>query len=414
MISSILNHPISTTHSWLVMMAILAFCTIYAARHWRHPRTHASVVAASATVFVVWLVLVVLWRPLPDEIPTSIFLVSVAALFVIFRTILIAKHRLVMALLSLLSVVCVYGTVNYNYQQYPTLHSFKPAPTSATFTYPELQEFIATHPGEAPALNGRPVGALIDVDLASVTSNFDHRNALVYLPPRYFTHPLEKFPVVVLMAGNPGSPSQWFTAGGASITLDEYQASHDGNSPIVVAADGTGSLLGNPMCIGASEQYLSVDVPNQLKEKFRTLDDPKHWAIGGLSWGGTCSLQLITNRPGVYRTFLDFSGQAHPVLTSRNETIATLFGGDEAAYNNIDPAVILERVQNTDTFKGISGRFIAGEKDEASIKALTHLDELARGAGMDTTFHTVEGGHNYMAWRAALKDSLDFAVESTR
>ena len=54
--------------------------------------------------------------------------------------------------------------------------------------------------------------------------------------------------------------------------------------------------------------------------------DSEGWAVGGVSYGGTCALQLATNHPDVYPTFLDISGSAEPTLGDRGCTVAAAFG----------------------------------------------------------------------------------------
>jgi len=85
---------------------------------------------------------------------------------------------------------------------------------------------------------------------------------------------------------------------------------------VVVAADVTGSDLGNTLCLdsrlGAAETYLAEDVPPGAAANLQV--DTSRLAIGGFSFGGTCALQSALRRPAVYPTFLDISGQAEPTL----------------------------------------------------------------------------------------------------
>lgn len=46
-----------------------------------------------------------------------------------------------------------------------------------------------------------------------------------------------------------------------------------------------------------------------------------------------------------------------------------------------------------------------------SSKALPHLNDLARAAGMQTTYTELPGAHSYAVWRVALRQSLDFLAE---
>ena len=206
----------------------------------------------------------------------------------------------------------------------------------------------------------------------------------------------------------------WFTDGQAAETADAYQQEHGGVSPIVVSVDATGSATGNPACVdgpdAAMHTYLSSDIPALLKDTFRVNPDQSTWTIGGLSYGGTCSLQVVTNSPEAYGSFLDFSGEPEPSLGNHDKTVNELFGGDEDAFKAINPADLLANAKGTDTYRGIAGRFVAGESDKMASTALPHLNDLARAAGMDTTYTELPGAHSYQVWRVALRENFEFVA----
>ncbi len=145
---------------------------------------------------------------------------------------------------------------------------------------------------------------LHDRAIPGATSGFAARDAVVYLPPAYFANPRPLLPVLVMLAGQPGSPEDWLNGGKLAMTMDAFAREHHGLAPVVVVPDGTGSQLANPLCLdsqlGKVASYLAVDVPTWIKTHLQVDPDPRSWAVGGLSYGGTCSLQLATNHPEVY------------------------------------------------------------------------------------------------------------------
>ena len=88
-----------------------------------------------------------------------------------------------------------------------------------------------------------------------------------------------------------------------------------------------------------------------------------------------------------------------------------LFNGDEEAFQSVNAATLLLRATGTQTYSRIAGKFVAGDHDPDATKALTHLNELARGAGMNTDFQTLPGGHSFQVWRTALRENLDFVAQ---
>lgn len=370
-------------------------------------RVIIALVLAVIAAGTCWFILEIGWKPFPDRIPWQIYFAGGWASFVLFSAFVQKGRRILLAFLSVLAAASAWGVFNLMFQEYPTIHSLDPHPVVQPMDYQTFTGLTAP-----PQIDGNEVGALVTVDLAA--TQFNHRPAVAYIPPAYFTKPERKLPVIVLMAGNPGKPEQWFESGGAAITLEDFQQEHGGLSPIVVSVDGTGSMTGNPICVdGPTEKvqtYLAQDVPEQLKEKFRVEPDQQKWSIGGLSYGGTCALQVVTNAPQSYGTFLNFSGQAEPTVGDHNKTVQQFFGGDEAAYQAVNPSTLLDDAAGTDKYAHLQGRFVAGQNDLHSKAELQVLNEKARKAGMKTEYFEVDGGHSYQVWRVALRETLEFAA----
>ncbi|WPF67029.1 MULTISPECIES: alpha/beta hydrolase [unclassified Corynebacterium] len=375
--------------SWVLGVALAA---------WGKYRLRAAG-ASIVLVVAAWWVLEIWWRPFPDRVDWRVYLAGVG---IIFSLMCLMQRRKVVIISVVLTTFATLGTLNLVFQEYPTVRSFDPKPVAVSMSYAQFQ-----HTQRPPRLDGREVGALVTVDIPG--SGFRPRPAVAYVPPVYWSG--EILPVMVLMAGNPGSPDQWFHNGEAAQTADEYQATHGGAGPIVVSVDATGSFTGNPLCVDGPEQqvmtYLSRDVPEGIHRLFRVVEDRARWVIGGLSYGGTCALQVVTSHPESYGTFLDFSGQAEPTVGDHGQTVARFFGGSEEAFAAHNPADLLA----TRSYPNTRGRFVAGERDKDSVAALTHLNELARAAGMETSMDTVPGGHSFEVWRVALAETFEWAVQ---
>ena len=370
----------------IVVVSALVLCS-------RGRRT-AGVVTAIILPLAVFILTV--WpRPFPDAIPWYVYASGAGAVFTVIAVLLDSDMRVKLAPVAAVSVLMAYLAVNLVYEQYPTVGSFHPIPVSVSMTVDEFKARTS-----APVLDGREVGAMVTLPAAPM------RDAVVYVPPAYWHG--ATLPVLVLLAGSPGSPQRWYVDGEADQALDDYQYEHDGKAPIVVSADGTGTTTGNPACVDGPERdvqtYLAETIPQTVKDNFRVVEDQKNWTIGGLSYGGTCALQVVTNAPESYGSFLDFSGEAEPTLGTHKKTVDELFNGDEEAFQSVNAATLLLRATGTQTYSRIAGKFVAGDHDPDATKALTHLNELARGAGMNTDFQTLPGGHSFQVWRTALRE----------
>jgi S-formylglutathione hydrolase FrmB len=170
--------------------------------------------------------------------------------------------------------------------------------------------------------------------------------------------------------------------------------------------DGTGGQVANPLCmdsaLGKADTYLSSDVVAWTTSALKVDPNHAHWAVGGLSYGGTCALQLAVAHPGLFPTFFDASGQQAPTLGGHARTVAAAFGGNEHAWAAVDPLHELAAHQEP----GSAGYVAVGGNDGRYRPQALAVTAAARGAGISITYRELPGGHNWGVWRAALGDAL--------
>ncbi len=241
-------------------------------------------------------------------------------------------------------------------------------------------------------------------------SGFRSRDAYVYLPPAYQSSPRPALPVLVLFAGQPGSPADWLTGGALRNRLDGFAAEHAGVAPVAVVVDPNGSPSGNTLCmdsrIARADTFLARDVPDWIN---RTLDvdpDPRQWAAGGFSFGGTCAMQMVTRHPEVYSAALAFSSEQEPALAKeRGKTVEASFGADTAAFDRLTPL----RLMAEQRFDGHSVYFAAGDRDPEFTGYMDVLSDAARRAGFTVETHRIaDAGHSWDAASNGLPGGLDF------
>ena len=251
-------------------------------------------------------------------------------------------------------------------------------------------------------------GTVGTVTIPGTVSGFAARSAMVYLPPAATGINPPALPVVVMLSGQPGSPSDVFTAGGLANILDRYAKAHSGLAPIVVVPDQLGSPSSNPMCVnsalGRVDTYLTVDVPAWIRGHLHVKDQPSAWTIAGFSQGGTCSIQLGAAHPELFGTILDIAGELVPKNGSEAHTVAAGFDGDAAAYAAAAPAAILAAHA---PYTALGAIFVAGDGDPRFLPGVRTLAEDAARAGVDTHLFVSPGtAHDWhtvdYAWTTAL------------
>lgn len=388
-------------------------------RRYRRRIVPACATVAIAGTAVGWFVVEKWWRPFPDPVETSVYVwigCGLLALLLAVARLVTDRHlvRTIAAVLSALVVVAAAAVqVNLVFDAYPTVRDALGLPAANALPFAEVPPPVADPVGGNPldAVWEPPAdlpatGRVVTVPIPGSVSGFAARDAEIYLPPAYFADPRPLLPVLVLLAGQPGSPGDWFAGGRLAQTMDAFAAQHDGLAPIVVVADGTGSTLANPLCLdsalGNVDTYLATDVPTWVKANLQVDPDPRAWAVGGLSYGGTCSLQLATNHPDVYPTFLDLSGQLEPTLGDRQRTVEAAFGGDEAAFTAVNPQDLLA----TRRFPDSAGVFVVGADDHDYAPGAQTLYDAARQAGMDVRLVEIPGGHSFSVWSAGLEQEV--------
>jgi enterochelin esterase-like enzyme len=157
------------------------------------------------------------------------------------------------------------------------------------------------HPADAADAGDPNSPGVERIDIADPALAVPSGRTFVLLPPGYHS-PAQagrRYPVVYLVHGYPyGSPDDWLSGGDAAGTLrGMYQ--HQALTPtIIVSVDLT---AGNPSRAWDGldvpggpqlETYLSRTVVTAVDQRYRTLGDRGHRALGGMSGGGFAALNV--------------------------------------------------------------------------------------------------------------------------
>ena len=125
--------------------------------------------------------------------------------------------------------------------------------------------------------------------------------AIVYLPPRYHQDSSKKYPVFYLISGTTDTEEVYYKVGRVNYILDNLLAEGNAEEMIVVLPYGNPMKL-LPQVSDASttpqlqfgRDVFSLDLINDLmpyvEQRYRTINDADHRAIGGFSRGGNQGL----------------------------------------------------------------------------------------------------------------------------
>ncbi len=284
-------------------------------------------------------------------------------------------------------VLAVAVQINLVFYAYPTVG------TALGLPDPDRIDFAEVPPPTDPVVTGRPLedawapqaptnlpasGRYTTVAIPGATSGFAARDAVVYLPPAYFANPRPLLPVLVMLAGQPGSPEDWLNGGKLAMTMDAFAREHHGLAPVVVVPDGTGSQLANPLCLdsqlGKVASYLAVDVPTWIKDA--PAGRPRSAVLGGRrivlrrNVFAAVGDQPSRGVPDVPRPVRSGGADARRPPTDRRQA----FGGDEAAFVAVNPLDLMKSRRYPDT----AGIIVVGTRDDA-IGAAPRRSSRQRG-----------------------------------
>lgn len=391
-------------------------------RLWWSRAVPAVVGLTAVSVFLVYGALTWWWRPWPDPLLPLMWFAVVLGIGAVW----LALARSVVAprswwrppgnlVLALVVVLACAELANVEFGEYPTVRAALglPQPDQVGFhAVTGHRDLVRPRPGEPLSAvwhppRGLPArGVVAPVTIPATMSHFAARPGWVYLPPAYLSTPRAELPVLVLVNGQPGNADDWLDGGMLAARMDRFARAHDGLAPVVVIPDNLTAPTVNPMCldsrIGNAHTYLARDVPDWIRTHLQVDMNPRVWAFGGFSSGGTCALQMAVTAPARYPTFLDLSGENRPNAGTVAQTVTEAFGGDMAAYHAVNPLDILAR----ERFPRSAGRFVVGASDNRYRPQAEQMYRAAADSGMKVKLHILSGGHSWMVWGPALSRLL--------
>ena len=404
---------VSLLSGWLpttLRIAALAAVVVAVFRWDRRWWTRAVPVAVVAAVAVAAIASIVVNdalqqpEPLPGEVWFWVGVVVFALVTMVWRG--QSWRRVAAAGAVVLAVASAASTVNSFVGYYPTVGAafgeLTGQPVPAQVGAGQLSTVNPT------TRNGR----VVPVYIPDTYSHFTHREEFVYLPPAWFrSGRKEQFPVIEMIGAEFSTPENWIRAGNAIGTADEFARHHHGRAPILVFADASGGFTVDTECVdgphGNSEDHLVKDIPAYLAAHFGVA--PTGWAVAGWSMGGTCAVDLAVEHPDVFSRFLDISGDIGPNIGNQASTIATLYGGDRAAWAAHDPLTVL---RHHPRYHGMFGVFADGTLEHRTTRAAYRLAAACHADGIDAEVVVEPGTHNWQFGAREFAEQLSRIAQS--
>lgn len=246
----------------------------------------------------------------------------------------------------------------------------------------------------------------------TVTGTASHLTATVdvWLPQGYDPASTHTYPVIISMAGYPGSAGSNLRAFSIRTEYDRLvRQQHLIAPPIIVMPQvnvpndldtecvdvpGTGPL---------TETWLASDLPQWVTTHFRVRTDRASWALQGYSYGGWCAALLSMRHPAVFGAAMVLMGYFRPEF---NRGAMLLTSAQAQAYNLTTMA--------THHPPPVSMWVMASKADPYAYPATARFLKAVRSPMAVTASILPAGGHNVSTIEPVLPDMLRWLAATAK
>lgn len=228
----------------------------------------------------------------------------------------------------------------------------------------------------------------------------------VCLPPGYEKNQNQRYPVVFLLHGGHGDPTDWFNPkkGSALKTLQQLYAQGKLPPTIIITPDGN-DLRGSspkfdPQYFDGPNGKVSTAIGDELVQvvssRYRALPNPNFWAMGGLSSGGWGAINVGLRHLNHFSILFSHSGYFVDDSGAQNSPMKYI--------KNISPQAKQNLVIYLDT----------GTGDSYYLNQAQKFHTLLNKLQIKNVFNSFPGTHSWRYWQQHLADSLTYVGEQFR
>lgn len=249
----------------------------------------------------------------------------------------------------------------------------------------------------------------------------------VYLPPDYRQDKRE-YPVLYLLhGGGTGLPADWFTLAGIDQLLDRLIKDGRIRPVIAVAPDGrrdADNIVATYFLDDADgtrrwETMFFDEFMPAIEQRYPIIPGGDNRAILGISMGALAAIVYQLQAPDEFAGTIALS----PAFRRDEQLLALSPSGYEARYGGLLGTGLEGADRMTDDWEELRPESLVAEADMSRLGRIPRLlidlgaedpffagaadlHLALKGAGIRHRFRVQEGGHDWVFWRAALKEAL--------
>ncbi len=265
--------------------------------------------------------------------------------------------------------------------------------------------FIAGAPQIDPPKAAKDTGLTFQVKTFQSQSMESVRNYGLVLPPGYDQNPKERYPVIVLLHGGHGTERDYQDKALLTSVLHDLYRQEKLPPAIVITPDGNDQRGSSPFwdpqyyngVNGNVGTLIGSELVQIIKSRYRTYDDPRLWAIGGLSSGGWGALNIGLRHLNHFNIMFSHSGYFTSKNSPNNSPLNFVQNLPPSAQQNL--RIYLD----------------AGQQDEEFLSSTQEFHQQLNQVGIVNQFNIFPGGHGIVGgdtgwnyWHKHLSDSLGY------
>lgn len=264
----------------------------------------------------------------------------------------------------------------------------------------------------APLLLQAQAGKVFDnLSMQSKILKMERKFAL-YLPPGYETSQ-RSYPVLYLLHGYSDNQTGWVQFGEVQHIADAAIASGKATPMIIVMPDADTRIPGYVNDAKGDwryEDFFFQEFMPYVEKTYRIKPDKHYRAVAGLSMGGGGSFYYALHHPELFSSACPLSAATDAEIIDSLTDFKYTKGISEKAkkdyYNNYNVLYLIEHMP-ADQKKAVRWYIDCGDDDFLyEGNSLVHI--AMRKAEIPHEFRVRDGVHNWVYWRTALPEVLDF------
>ena len=265
--------------------------------------------------------------------------------------------------------------------------------------------FIAGAPQLDPPQVEQNTGLTFQLETFNSKAMGEVRTYGLILPPWYTKNSVRRYPVIFLLHGGHGDARAYQDKAAVTSVLHDLYKSGKLPPSIVITPDGNDRRGSSPFWDsdyydgpnGKVGTLIGSELVQVVKSRYRTLEQPQFWAMGGQSSGGWGAFNIGLRHLNNFNIFFSSSGY---------------FTDDSGAANS--PQLFIKQISATQR-QQIRAFLDAGEADREFLASTQQFHQTLNQLGIANEFRVFPGGHGIVGgdfgwnyWHKHLADQLSY------